>query len=515
MEQLKGDDALFIAMERSTAPVHIASLVIYDPSTAPGGFVRFKDILSFIESRLHLSKTMRRKMVKVPFNIDYPYWVEDDDFDLEYHVRHLSLPEPGDWRQLCIQTARIFARPLDMTRPPWEMTVIGGLDKIGNYPKGCYGILTKIHHSAIDGVSGVDLMQALHTLTPDVTPPKNSEVWEPESRPSDTKLFLTGYKNILLRPIRTVNALRKATPGIAKVALAGRPKKRLEDRRTPTTRFNLTISPHRVFDARHFDLAQVKAMRQFSEGCKVNDVMLSIVSGALRHYLEGHDELPSNSLKTIIPINIRTEEQKGTMGNQVSAMMTSLGTDIADPVERLRFIHEQTLAAKIQTSDLGPREITGVMQQLPLNAMRFTANLHHSLGLANRTKKTINTIVTNVPGPPIPLYSSGAKAVAMFGQICLVDGVGLGHVVTSYVDKIAISFTGCRDAIPDPLVYAKCIEKSFAEHALALVELEYAKTNEKPAAKAKKPAARKPKKPSKPSKPKAAKPKKPASASKK
>ena len=156
MKQMQGLDTVFIAMERPIAPVHIGSVLIYDPSTAPGGFVRFKDILSFIEGRLHMSETMRQKMVKVPFGLDYPYWVQDSNFDIEYHVRHIALPKPGDWRQLCILAARVFARPLDMSRPPWEITVVEGLDNIPGVPKGAYAMLTKVHHAAIDGVSGVD-----------------------------------------------------------------------------------------------------------------------------------------------------------------------------------------------------------------------------------------------------------------------------------------------------------------------------------------------------------------------
>ncbi|MGB0906415.1 MAG: WS/DGAT/MGAT family O-acyltransferase [Maricaulaceae bacterium] len=508
MEQLKGDDALFIAMERPSSPTHVATVTIYDPSTAPGGFVRFKDILAFTESRLHLAKTMRQKIVKVPFNIDMPYWVEDDEFDLEFHVRHLSLPQPGDWRQLCILVARLFARPLDLSRPPWEMTVIEGLDKIKGYPKGCYAVITKVHHSAVDGAAGVELMQALHTITPDEALPDVPNNWKPERRPSDARLFMKGYGNLWLRPFRSANAMRKAIPGIIKVATdrSGKADVRPQDKRTPKTRFNGVISPHRVFDARYFDITKIKAMRSFSEGSKINDVMISLVSGAMRHYLAEHDELPTSSLKTIIPINLRTEAEKSQTGNQVSAMMTSLGSDISDPQERVRFIHSQTASAKDQTAKLGPREVTGVMQQIPFNVMNVGANIHRNLKLANHTKKTINTIVTNVPGPPIPIYSAGAKAVAMFGQICLVDGVGIGHVVVSYLDKISISFTACRDAMPDPLFYAECLEKSYADHLKALKEFE-AEAKKAPS---KKIAAKKPSKPAKPNKP--SKPSKPTTA---
>ena len=166
MEQLTAQDASFIYGENTRSPMHIGGLAIYDPSTVEGGKQRFKDILQFVEDRLHLAKTFRRKLVEVPFNLDHPYWVEDKDFDLEFHVRHIRLPEPGDWRQLCIQVARLHSRPLDMTKAPWELTVIEGLDAIEGLPSGSYAVVTKIHHACIDGVAGADITEALHSLEP-------------------------------------------------------------------------------------------------------------------------------------------------------------------------------------------------------------------------------------------------------------------------------------------------------------------------------------------------------------
>src|SRR4029077_10321243 len=164
MQQLSGQDASFIYSERPHAPTHITSTSIYDPSTAPGGSVTFKGILAHLEARLHLARAFRQKVVRVPADFDHPYWVEDEEFDLEYHVRHIALPKPGDWRQFCIQAARLHARPLDLSRPPWEMTVIDGLGGTGRFPPGCFGTVLKVHHSAIDGVSGVELLNAIHDL---------------------------------------------------------------------------------------------------------------------------------------------------------------------------------------------------------------------------------------------------------------------------------------------------------------------------------------------------------------
>ena len=167
MKQLSGMDNMFLRMERGNQYMHVAGLGIYDPSTAPGGFVRFKDILQFFESRLDASPVFRRRLVTVPFSLDRPYWIEDEHVDVEFHVRHIALPEPGDWRQLCIQVARIHSRPLDRSKPLWEAYVIEGLDNIPGLPKGSFAFYIKFHHAAIDGESGTEVLKAIHSFAPD------------------------------------------------------------------------------------------------------------------------------------------------------------------------------------------------------------------------------------------------------------------------------------------------------------------------------------------------------------
>jgi WS/DGAT/MGAT family acyltransferase len=469
MKQMQGLDAAFVAMETPAAPVHIGSTIIYDPSTAPDGFVRFKDILSFIESRLHLATTMRQKMVKVPFGIDYPYWVQDINFDLEYHVRHLALPKPGDWRQLCIQAARIFARPLDLSRPPWEITVVEGLDNVEGVPEGSYAMISKVHHAAIDGVSGVDMMNALHTISPDVSPPESVDEWRPEADPSQIGMFARGYFRGFVNPVLQANAMRNSLPGLYR-ATKGFIKKEFDFDaliQAPKTRFNGVVSPHRMFDARTFEIKDITAARGISPGCKLNDVMLSIVGGAMRKYLEAKGELPDTTVTAMAPISVREEKEKNTMGNQVSAMFVPLGSHIADAAERLRYVHEETSKAKTLTNALGARQMSEMAKLSSAPAMNISAMLFNRLKLADRVKPTINTVVTNVPGPPIPIYSAGARMVQPHGMLCLVDGMRLGHIVQSYVDRISLSFTACRSAVPDPDFYGKCIQQSFEEHMKA------------------------------------------------
>ncbi len=487
MRQLQGMDASFVALETRNSPMHIGSILIYNPETAPGGFVRFKDILNFFESRMQLSRTIRQRLVRVPFDLDYPYWIEDPDFDLEYHVRHVALPKPGDWRQLCIQAARIFARPLDLTRPPWEFTVVEGLENIPGVPKGSYAMVTKVHHAAIDGMSGVDLLEAMHTLDPNEPPPNSPDEWQPEKVPNPVELLGKSYFNAITNPMKQLEVAAKAAPGLAK-ALKGMVAKEFDlssEMIAPKTRFNRKISGHRVVEGRSVPLADIKMIRQAVDGAKVNDVFLAIVGGAMRKYLLAKDDLPKKTLTAMAPISVRTKDEKGDMGNQVAAMVAPLGTHIEDPLERLQYCHDRTKNSKAMTEAMGARNMTEASKVSPALWMSLGAQLYTRLGLANRGVGPIfSTVVTNVPGPPVPIYSSGARLESQMGLVCLTDGMGLGHVVQSYTDEATISFTACRELLPDPEFYIQCIEDSFNELRDAAAQAA-AKPASKPAAKAK------------------------------
>ena len=490
MRQLQGMDSSFVAMESPNSPMHIGNVLIYNPETAPGGFVRFKDILQFMESRMQLSKTMRQRLVRVPFDLDYPYWVEDPDFDLEYHVRHVALPKPGDWRQLCIQAARIHARPLDLSRPPWEFTVVEGLDAVEGYPPGCFAMVTKVHHAAIDGMSGIDLMDALHTLAPNTPPPNKPDDWKPEKIPGPVELLGKSYINSLVNPFKQAQVAAQSIPGVASAikGLIAREFKITSDLVPLRTRFNRSISPHRVIEGRKFDLKELKSIRALLPEAKVNDVALAIIGGALHKYLTAKDDLPKSTMTAMAPISVRSDGEKGDMGNQVSAMVAPLGTHLADPAERLAYVYGQTSNSKAMTNAIGARTMTEVSKVNPLLYMALGAQLFNRVSLAHRAMP-FNTVVTNVPGPPVPIYSSNARMESMaLSLICLTDGLGLAHVVQSYVDEAYISFTACRDILPDPQFYSQCLQDSFDELVAAAKALDSA-PQAKPAAK--KPAPRK------------------------
>ena len=470
MQQLTGLDAMFLYGETSNAPTHIAPLFIYDPSTAPGGFVRFKDILRTFEQRLHLSPVFTRKLMNVPLNLDHPFWIEDDQFDLEFHVRHIALPKPGDWRQLCIQIARLHARPLDRSRPLWEAYVIEGLDNIDGLPKGCFALYLKIHHAAIDGASGVDLQHVLHDMSADLvvdrTIPSRRKT---EAAPGKLALLRHVAKDVMFQPLGVVRLIGDAIPAFRRIREGLKKEEFRSLDHKERTRFNDRVSPHRVFAAVEWDLADVSRIRKSVENATVNDVILTIASGALREYLLSKNELPEHSLVVAAPVNIREPDDK-EIGNKVSMMSIAVHTEIDDPLERLKQVHNEAVNSKAYLKAMGARKLTDWTNMLPAQIAAYGSRAVAASGLMAQAKPVFNTAVTNVPGPQHPLYLSGARMVHMFGAGPIMDGLGLFHAVGSYAGKISISVQACREMMPDPQFYQDCLEHSMARLSEAAIK---------------------------------------------
>jgi WS/DGAT/MGAT family acyltransferase len=464
MQQLSGQDASFLYTETPKSPMHIGGIAIYDQSTLEGGVQRFKDILRYIEQRLHLARTFREKLVNVPFSLDHPYWIEDKDFDLEFHVRHIRLPAPGDWRQLCIQAARLHARPLDLTKPLWEFTVIEGLDAIPGLPKGCYAILSKVHHACIDGVSGVDLTQAIHDLAAIPAPvPAPKKPWVGEDPPTPFELLARASLNNALQPYRFAEVVARTVPALGRLGQLMTNPERPRATAVPRTRFNRNISAHRVVEGRKFDLAEVREIKSTIKGATVNDVVLAVVGGALRKYLAAKNEIPDVPMVAMAPISVRSQDQRNSMGNQVAAMSVALGTHLADPLERLKAVHESAASSKEMTNAIGAKLMTDYSRFIPSTTAALATRLYAQLGLAERIAPPFNCVVTNVPGPQVPLYSAGARLVTQYGLGPIFDGMGLIFPVFSYCGHITISFTSCRDMLPDPEYLADCLQASYDE----------------------------------------------------
>jgi len=469
MQQLSGLDASFLYLETSKAPMHISSLVIYDPSTAPGGRIRFKQIIEHTAHRIERLPTLSRRLLTVPLGLDHPYWVSDGGFDPEFHIRHIGLPAPGDWRQLCIQVARLHARPLDRDHPLWEMYVIEGLDGIEGIPPGSFAIFTKVHHAAIDGASGMELLAAMHDLTPEPVQPEGAPPAPDDETPSLVKLLWRAQWNTLRQPLRFISVARNTVPGFARAYVALRRGDLRRVSGIPRTRFNACVSPHRVFDAALLPLPEVKAIKDGVPGATVNDVAIAIVGGALRQYLDAKGELPTASLAAMAPINVRRRADGGG-GNVISQMTVPVCSHVADPLERLYRVCEGTRAAKQLTRAIGAKTMTDYTQFIPSTLTAQAARLVARLHLTNQISPMYNCVITNVPGPQVPLYNAGCRVVRYYGAGPVLDSVGLFHLVSSYCGMLTISVTSCREMLPDPGFYAQCLRDSFTSLQAAVAE---------------------------------------------
>ncbi|MDJ0657524.1 MAG: wax ester/triacylglycerol synthase family O-acyltransferase [Xanthomonadales bacterium] len=464
MQQLSGMDSMFLYADTHRAPLEVGSLQIYDPSTAPNGKVRFKEVLATFQSRMGRFPMFRQKLVEVPLSLDHPYWTEDEDFDLEYHVRHISLPKPGDWSQLMAQVARLQARSLDRSRPMWIAHVIEGLGDIPGLKRGAFALYMKMHHSMIDGVTGRDVQAALHDLEPiqaDVRSYQPSAGPGTGTEPNRWNLVAKAPLSALAKSTRLTLGLLRATPGLVRAGIRMRSKPGDPVPRTP---FNEgRVSPNRVVDGRIFDLATMKQISAAVPEMTVNDVALCVVAGAMRGYLKANKALPEESLVVGCPINVGTDEDaRSGRGNLLTIMTVPVHTEVADPVQRLKAIHRETLGAKAATEDMGARTLTEIPLNLPAPIAR---NLFPLLAeIAVRTQSlTFNTMVTNVAGIQKPVYLSGARMIRMMGLGPVIDQAGIFHTVFSYDGMVAITVTACRKMLPDAAAYADQLEASFRE----------------------------------------------------
>jgi WS/DGAT/MGAT family acyltransferase len=469
MRQLSEHDAAYIYSDTAHANSNITLLHIYDQSTAPGGVVRFKQILAHVASRLDRLPNFRERILRVPLDLDYPYWVEDEHFNLEYHVRHIALPKPGDWRQFCIQSSRIHARPLDLQRPLWEMYVIEGLDSFLDLPVGSFAILLKIHHAAVDMEHGNEITRLLHDLSPAAPLPVPAAPWFPESPPGNLALFWLAGINLATFPLRMAQPLRASWTALKSTVKTFAGEFLGQPHAFPMTRFNTEVSPQRVFETRRFALADFKSIRALVPHATVNDVVLAVCAGGLRSYLALQDELPDDSMVAAMPIAVHSELESDP-ATQFSWVRVGLGTDIADPVQRLVAIQQASSSSAAMAQAISARELTSLAQQAPSLAIMATSKMLRSASaLLGDWAPLANCAINNVPGSREPLFLQGAKLTYLSAIMPISDGMGLVFSVTGYNNTIVVSVTGCYEQLPDPEVLAQCLRDSFQEY-LALAQ---------------------------------------------
>ncbi len=478
MRQLTGLDAQFLALETPKQAGHVSGLAILDPSTRPNGRLELADVMHMIEQRLPLLPPFRWRLRQVPLGLDYPYWIDDPHFDLEYHVRELALAPPPTDEKLAEQVARVFSRPLDRARPLWEVYLIHGL------VDGHVGLMTKIHHSVIDGMSGAEIMGVLLDLTPE--PRELGEVPEagrPDREPSELEMLVRGMLGAPRYVERVVRSLPSTLPNVQDVEvlaqipgvptlgrttrrlarlISGREQRVLERSSftAPRTSFNGRVSPHRRFAFGQLSLDAVKQVKQ-EHGCTVNDVVLSICAGALRWWLLEHDELPDVPLVAQVPVSVRSEKEMGTYGNRIGMLSVPLWVGEADPVERLRLTHDVMISAKQHHNALPAQLLQDATQFIPPAVFSRASRITFSLAAAR--KPIWNLVVSNVPGPQVPLYMAGAQLVANYPVSVITDGMGLNITVMSYCGHLDFGIVADREQMRDVWKLIGWLEDSLAE----------------------------------------------------
>jgi diacylglycerol O-acyltransferase / wax synthase len=458
MQRLGGLDAAFLYFETSAGHMHVGGLMLVDPSTMSQPYT-FAGMRDYIAARLPLVPAFRRKLAPVPFNIARPYWVEDPDFDLDYHLHRTAVLPPGGDRETADVVADILGRQMDRRRPLWEMWIVEGR------ADGLLAIVSKVHHSTIDGITGANMMAELFDLEPDA-PPRHPlvDTWEPERAPSELELTARALYDVVGRPVGVAKLLPGTVLGVGKLLRrrsqggAGMPAPFT----APRTSFNATITPHRSVAFTEVALDDVKKVKN-AFGVKVNDVVMAITSGALRRYLDDRGELPGRSLVAAVPISVHDREADREGTTKVSFMFASLASDVSDPAERLRAIARVNEGAKAEHELVGASLLQDWAEHAAPNTFSLAARVYSSLRIADRHPVVHNLVVSNVPGPPIPLYFNGARLVALHPLGPVLDGAGLNVTVLSNMDAIGFGFIACRELMPELWDLADAVPAALAE----------------------------------------------------
>lgn len=462
MHRVSGIDAAFLYGETADWHMHVSAVVVMDPTKASTPFT-FERLIDHVAKRIHLVPQFRWRLIEVPFGLDRPVFVEDPDFTVEAHVHRVGVPAPGGPEQLGNLVGELVGIKLDRNRPLWEFWLLEGLEG------GKVALLAKVHHAIIDGVSGSELATVIMDLEPDPPPPEPEPPREVEPLPDQLQLWARGVGHTFLTPVRM------ARFGVQTVRQAGRflPFVQRDEPtppvpfQAPRVSFNDHLTPNRRFAYTSVSLEQIKDVRR-ATGVKVNDVILAVCAGALRRYLDERDELPTSPLIAQVPVSLRSDDDKTGVGTKVGAMFASLATEIDDPLERLAAIHESTQGAKEMQKALAAEKIMGISETAPPAMINLAARTYTQAGLDRSIPPIMNLIISNVPGPPFPIYCAGAEIEALYPMGPLLYGTGLNITVFSYQDSVDFGFLTCRELVPDSWRLADAVHEALAElHAAA------------------------------------------------
>ena len=489
MHKLTGLDATFLYMETDETPMHVSGLLICEPPEK--GNNPYELLKSQIAARAHEIPSFHRKLMPTPFQVDHPVWVNADTIDFDYHIKHASLPAPGNVEQLRMIIQGLHSLTLDRDRPLWQFYVIEGLeDEEFGLPKGSFALYTKSHHASIDGVAVMDIISDREP-TPRPPMPRSKIYLQPE-KPGMFELLGGSYGRFVQQQVdalKKVPDLVKAMGSLAKVALDDGAGILKNLQPAPKTRFNVSIQKQRAYGAQSLSLPETIALAK-KTGATLNDVVLAICGGALRRYLDGHKELPDRSLVAAVPVSLR-ELGDAANTNQVTGMTCGLGTDIEDPIERLQAVHDNAARSKKQLAavkDVIPQDYSFFAAPIVVSAM---AQMQSKTDIVNMMPSPINVTISNVPGPRRHLYFAGSKVVAQFPVSIATHGCALNITLQSYVDRLDFGLIACKIAVPDVQDIADYIVEEFEVLKAAAEKMDAPISAAKPEGKSKEQPAQK------------------------
>lgn len=468
MRQLSGQDAMFVFLESAKTPMHIGGLYILDTPGKPFDLDNFKE---FISERLHLSHIFRQRLVEMPLDMGNPFWADDPDFNIDHHIFHVALPAPGGKREFANLAATHYNPPMDRTRPLWKVTAITGL-KYDGLSEDAFGLLIQVHHAAIDGKSGVEIMASLCSMTEEpFTPPAPKKPWKPKKLPKLTDMMTQNYGKRIKKPGKLLDFIKDTSTKqkeLRKELGKGLMKMPPKPLAAPKTFMNVAMSGKKTFGAIDIPLKEIKVIKNSVEGgATVNDVLLSVCAGGLRKYMIKHGRLPLKNLIGLAPVSVRKEDEKGDMGNRISAMLFDMATNEIDPIKRLKSLRANTRTSKTYSQALPADQI---MEFVPSEVAAMAGRLYLRMGLSKLHNPFFNLIITNVPGPPIPLYMNRYKIQRLYGLGAAMDGLGVMIIIFSYAGMVSLSVTADTNAIEDIEFFSDCLRNSYDELKEAVEE---------------------------------------------
>jgi diacylglycerol O-acyltransferase / wax synthase len=452
MQRMNGIDPMFIYSETPASPMEVAYTCVFDPSTAPGGY-SFDHVRAVLEERLPTLVPFRRRLMEVPLGLAHPRWADDPEFDLDNHLHRAALPSPGGEAELSALAAEVMGRPLHPDQPPWEMHVIEGLHG------GNVGLIAKLHHSVIDGLSGAQLMAQLLDLTAEEPARANvRSPWRPPALPSGARLVAEAVPHLLASPLRALRAAReigRTSLRLAFHAADGGPEAVSIPLGAPA-HFDVPVTARRTVSFAQANLGEVVALKD-RLGVTLNDVVLAACSGAMRTYLSDHDRENTNPLVAVVPVSVRAESEQGALGNRLSAMFVSLASDRERPLDRLQMVVAACDSAKVQERSVGYGAMaSAVAEAVPPAVAGPALRLGAQLGAVRRLRPG-NLVISNVPGPKIPLFFAGMRMESVYPLGPVVDGVALNITVQSYRDALFIGLNACPAVVPDVEALARSV----------------------------------------------------------